>query len=177
MEHEATLRYLAQIEGRSEEQRRLILTNIPPGRREMLERGVARWEAMSEDQRGKVLGRFNQFFELSAPEKEKALKTLSEAERRQLEKTLQAFDRLRPDQREECMRSFAKFASLSVAERQEFLQSAERWQQMSPNERQAWREVVRRMPPLPPPRRAPKPPPPPSVPRPRPASAIVTNGK
>jgi predicted secreted protein len=176
MEHEATLLYLAQIEGRSEEQRRLILTNIPPGRRELLERGIAQWEAMSEEQRRKVLGRFNRFFELSEPEKEKALKTLSEAERRQIEKTLRAFDRLRPDQRSECMRSFAKFASLSVAERQEFLKNAERWEQMSPNERQAWRELVRKMPPPLPPRRAPKPPQPPSVPASRPTPAVVTNG-
>jgi predicted Fe-S protein YdhL (DUF1289 family) len=173
MEHEATLRYLAQIEGRTDEQRRLILTNIPPSRREMLERGIARWEAMSEEQRGKVLGRFNQFFELSEPEKEKALKTLSEPERRQIEKTLQVFDRLRPDQRAECMRSFAKFASLSVAERQEFLKNAERWEQMSPNERQVWRELVRRIPPPPPLRRAPKPPLPPGG---RSTPAVVTNG-
>ena len=174
MEHETTLLYLAQIEGRTDEQRRVILTNIPSGRREMLERGIARWEAMSEEQRGKVLGRFNRFFELGEPEKEKALKTLSEPERRQIEKTLRAFDRLRPDQRSECMRSFAKFASLSVAERQEFLKNAERWEQMSPNERQAWRELVRKMPPAPPPRWAPRPPLPPAT---RSTPTAVTNGK
>jgi hypothetical protein len=176
LEHEATLLYLAQIQGRTDEQRRIILTNIPPGRREMLERGIARWDAMSQEQRREMLGRFNQFFELSPAEKERALNTLSEPERRQLEKTLQAFGRLRPDKRAECVRSFAKFASLSVAERQEFLKSAERWQQMSPNERQAWRELVRKMPPPPPPppRRAPRPPLPPS---PQPASAVATNGK
>ena len=99
----------------------------------------------------KMLDRFNQFFELTAPEKEKALKTLSEPERRQIEKTLRTFGSLPPDQRAQCIRSFAKFASLSLDERQQFLKNAERWKLMSPGERQAWRELVRSLPPpLPP---------------------------
>ena len=177
LEHEATLLYLAQIEGRTDEQRRIILTNIPPARREMLQRGIARWGAMSEEQRRDVLRRFSNFFELSTPEKEKALKTLSEAERRQIEKTLQVFGRLRPDQRAQCLRSFAKFASLSVAERQEFLKDAERWQQLSPGERQTWRELVRKMPPPLPPLPHRPPPKPPLPPLPAARSAVVTNGR
>ena len=62
--------------------------------------------------------------------------------------------------------AFAKFASMNAAEEQEFLKNAERWSQMSPHERQTWRDLVanvpngrrcrpRRMPPMPP-RRAPQ---------------------
>jgi predicted Fe-S protein YdhL (DUF1289 family) len=171
---EPTLQYFSEIEGRSDQQRHQILTNISPARREMLEKGIQQWDAMSEDQRRSTLNRFNQFFQLTTPEKEKALQTLSEPERRQIEKTLQTFGSLPPTQRAQCIRSFAKFASLSLEERQQFLKNAERWKLMSPGERQAWRQLVGRLPP-PPPRRPP--PLPPSLARSRPGPTVVTNGK
>jgi hypothetical protein len=171
---EPTLQYFAEIEGRSDQQRHQILTNISPARREMLEKGIQQWDEMSEEQRRSTLNRFNQFFQLTTPEKEKALQTLSEPERRQIEKTLQTFGSLPPAQRAQCIRSFAKFASLSLEERQQFLKNAERWKLMSPGERQAWRQLVGRLPP-PPPRRPP--PLPPSLARSRPGPTVVTNGK
>jgi len=171
---EPTLQYFAEIEGRSEQQRHQILTNISPTRRAMLENGIQQWSSMSDDQRRKTLSRFDQFFQLTPQEKEKALQTLSEPERRQIEKTLQTFGKLPPAQRAQCIRSFDKFASLSLEERQQFLKNAERWKLMSPGERQAWRQLVSRLPP-PPPRRPP-PLPPPVPPRPQPTPAVATNG-
>ena len=100
--------------------------------------------------RRKLQGRFNQLLELTAGEKEKALRSLSDAERRQMEKTLAAYGKLSPGQRQQCLRSFSKFATMSLAERQEFLKNAERWSQMSPAERQAWRELVSPAPTKPP---------------------------
>ncbi len=82
--------------------------------------------------------------------KQAALNTLSDAERGQMEKTLQAFDKLPPDQRDECIRAFAKFAGMSASEKREFLKNAERWSQMSPAERQAWRDLVANVPEWPP---------------------------
>jgi hypothetical protein len=177
LENEATLSYLAQIEGRTEEQRRVILTNIPPARRETLEKGISRWNAMSENQRRNTLDRFNQFFKLTGAEREKALRTLSEPERRQIEKTLQTFGSLQPDQRAACLRSFEKFTSLSLPERLQFFKDAERWQQMSPAERQAWRDLVRKVPPPLPPLWPPLPTRlPPATHPPLPAPAVATNG-
>jgi hypothetical protein len=170
---EPTLRYFAEVEGRSDAQRQQILRSISPERRKMLEKGIQQWDAMSEDQRDNTLHRFNQFFELTAVEKEKTLKTLSEPERRQIEKTLQTFGNLRPEQRARCIISFAKFTSLSLEERQQFLKNAERWKLMSPSERQAWRQLVSRLPPPLPPTRLPPLPP---EPRSRPARTVVTNG-
>jgi hypothetical protein len=173
LENQVTLRYLAEIEGRTDEQRREMLKSIPPARRDMLEKGIARWDAMSGDQRRRTLSRFNQFFELTVQEKDKALRTLSGPERRQIEKTLQTFGNLPPEQRAACIRSFAKFASLSLEERHQFLKNAERWQAMSPTERQTWRDLVRNLPPPLPPD---LPPLPPSRSPPRRTPAIVTNG-
>jgi hypothetical protein len=150
--HEATIRYLTEIEGRSDPQRRQTLDAIPPASRTVLEQGIDKWSSLSEDQRRKMINRFREFFELTTLEKQKALNTLTGLDRGRIEMTMRAFDKLPPDQRDQCIRSLGKFASLSPAERQQFLKSAERWKLMSPSERQVWRVLVRKLPPpLPPP--------------------------
>jgi len=105
---------------------------------------------LTEDQRRKLSERFTKLLELTPTEKAQALRTLSDAERRQMEKTLQAFEKLPQDRRARCVRSFAKFAALSAPEQQEFLKNAERWSQMSLAERQTWNELVSLAPSLPP---------------------------
>jgi hypothetical protein len=108
---------------------------------------------LTEDQRRRLTESFNKLLELTPVEKEKALRTLSDAERQQMEKTLLAFEKLPPGRRARCVGSFAKFAALSATEQQEFLKNAERWSQMSFSERQTWSEMVSlasSLPPLPP---------------------------
>ena len=120
--------------------------------------------------------RFNQLFELTPSEKEKILATLSDAERRQMEKTLETFGKLNPSQRRQCITSFTKFAGMSPTERQEFLKNAQRWPEMSAAERQSWRELVSAAPKMPPlPLITIKHPPLPVNPRKTPAS-VTTNG-
>jgi hypothetical protein len=125
--------------------------------------------------RQKIADQFNQFFELTPAEKEKTLDSLSDAERSQMEKTLQSFDQLPLAQRSECMRNFTRFAEMSPQERAEFLQNARLWAKMSPKERQAWRDLVAHVPlwpPLPPSVLAPPLPPLPKVSSP---PAVATN--
>jgi hypothetical protein len=141
LENERALRYFANVDVSNNPALRQI---APPGS------DLARWSTMTEDQRGKITAGVNQFFELTPDEKQAALGTLSDAERQQMEKTLQAFDQLPLDQREECTHAFAKFAGLSAAEKQEFLKNAERWSRMSPADRQAWRDLVVNVPAWPP---------------------------
>jgi len=109
--------------------------------------------ALTEERRRRLSENFRDFIELTPIEKKDVLSKLSDAEHRQMEKTLQAFENLPPDQRVRCIRSFSKFAALSADAQREFLKNAERWSQMSPTERQAWRELVSLahiLPPLPP---------------------------
>jgi uncharacterized protein DUF3106 len=98
----------------------------------------------------KFAKQFNQFFELTEDEKQKTLTTLSDAERAQMQKTLQSFDKMPPWQRTECVNAFAKFAGMDARERAEFLKNAARWSEMSPAERQAWRDLVVNVPQWPP---------------------------
>jgi hypothetical protein len=67
-----------------------------------------------------------------------------------MEKTLRAFEKLSDEQRAQCVQSFTNFAGMSLPERQQFLKNAERWRLMSSKERQTWREVVEKVPELPP---------------------------
>ena len=122
----------------------------PGGRVAPSDADQVRWNALTENDRLRIASEFNRFFELTPVEKQKTLGTLSDAERAQMEKTLQAFDKLPPAQRAQCERAFTKFAGMSPAERAEFLKNAERWSQMPPQERQAWRDLVAQVPVWPP---------------------------
>ena len=172
LENERTLRYFTHVDS----------TNGPPPpgggwQRAPPDSDLARWNALSDEQRQRITDRFNQFFELAPVEKQETLDSLSPAERRQMEKTLQTFGQLPPPQRAQCLRAFTQFAGMNPQDRAEFLKNAERWSQMSPQERQTWRDLVAHvpqwpalpLPPLPPMPRLP----PQSAPHPHPT--VATN--
>lgn len=141
LENERALRYFAHLNVSNISTLRKI---APPGSE------LRRWVTMSRAQREKIAANVNQFFALTPDEKQAALNTLSDAERKQMEKTLREFDKLPPNQRQECVHAFAKFVGMSAAEKQEFLRNAQRWAQMSPADRQAWRDLVKHVPAWPP---------------------------
>jgi len=144
LENERALRYFAHID---------TTNNNPPEHGWHHGAGdsdQARWNALSENERRQITAQVNQFFELTPDEKQKMLNTLSDAERAQMEKTLQSFEKMPAGQRAECIRAFTKFASMNAQEREEFLKNAEHWSEMSPAERQAWRDLVVNVPQWPP---------------------------
>ena len=150
LENEWTLPYFLRLQSASLSEREDALRDFSPGQRQKLERQLAFWQALPLEHRQRMGEYFRQFFELSAKEKEKTLNTLSDAERQEMEKTLQAFESLPPAQRRACINSFQKFASMSPPERAQFLKNAGRWKEMSAGERQTWRMLVAKLPPLPP---------------------------
>ena len=168
LENEGTLHYFSHVDS----------TNSPPpgGRLAPSDADQAHWNALSEDDRGRIAGEFNQFFELTRVEKQKTLNTLSGTEKAQIEKTLVTFSNLPPAQRAQCIRAYTKFAGMSPEDRADFLKNAERWSQLPPKERQAWRDLVAQVPLWPPlPHALNMPPPlPPHLP-PRPHPMVATN--
>jgi hypothetical protein len=155
LENERALHYFARVD--------VIGSPSESAGREPDDANRARWNALSETRRRQMTEQINKFFELTPVEKQKALGTLSDVEREQMEKTLRSFEKLPAGQRMESVHAFAKFAGMSASERSEFLKNAQRWSQMSPAERQAWRDLVANVPewpPLPPGFIAPPPPPP-----------------
>jgi len=115
-----------------------------------LERGIRQWQDLPKDQQRKITSRFERFFDLTPEERQKALNTLSEPERQQIDKTLYKFENLSPADRAQCLSNFAKFASLTLAQRWQFLRNAELWRLMPPAERQNWRDLVNDLPQQPP---------------------------
>jgi hypothetical protein len=143
LDNESALHYFSHVDS----------TNLPPEHDTQPgpnDTEQARWQALSENERQKMTAQFNQFFDLTPDEKQKTLNTLSNAERAQMEKTLQSFEKLPPVQRIQCVRAFAKFASMSPQDRAEFMKNAARWSQLPPKERQAWRDLVAQVPLWPP---------------------------
>lgn len=130
------------------------------------------------DQRQQMYDSFQKFFELSDADKQKTLGALSPAERAQIEAALRRFAQLPKPRRDVCLKSFSKFSNMNDAERQEFLQSAERWRELSPAERRAWSDLVNRLPKRPPlpPGLAVPPPPLPSLPAHRPPLQVSISG-
>ncbi|MGH7970104.1 MAG: DUF3106 domain-containing protein [Limisphaerales bacterium] len=153
LQNEATLRTLIDLGAQPPSNQQEIVTTFGPAQKAQLEAGIRHWQALSDDQRGVIIERFNRFLDLTSPEKEKALSTLSDAERLQLDRTLDTFEKLSPLQRAKCVRAFDKFANLSPEGRQRFLRGAERWSRMNPSQRQLWRDLVYSLshePPMPP---------------------------
>jgi predicted Fe-S protein YdhL (DUF1289 family) len=173
--NERALRYFAQVDSSNN----AALLSLRPGHAlptEASDTDLAHWNALSDAQRQKIAAQCNQFFELTPAEKQKTLNTLSDTERQQMEQTLETFGKLPLAQRQQCLHAFTEFAGMSVQEKQDFLKNARRWSQMSPQERQTWRDLVRQVPewpPLPPP--APPMPPAPRTLTPRLHSVAVTN--
>lgn len=170
LENEQIVRIFAQSVTPTAEQLQKIMADIPPSRQKVLKAGIERWQAMPEEQRRRLCRQFSQFFDLTPEEKQKSLTVLSDAERRQMDKTLQEFEKLPRDLRQVCIQSFQKFTEMSLPERELFLLNAELWKTMSPDERQAWRDLVHQVPNWPP-----LPPMPPPLPPGFPGTA-VTNG-
>ena len=150
LDNEMTIHYFLRLQSSTLEQKTNLLENLPPERRQKVENELERWRLLPAEQRDRMCNRFQEFFELNSKAKQKTLGALSEPERVQMEKTLQTFQQLQPEQRRHCIRSFGKFASMSLPERNEFLKKAETWRNMSASDRKAWRELVEKLPQMPP---------------------------
>ena len=139
LENESALEYFANVEATNYLPSTQIVSQ--PNNEEQI-----RWNALPDNARKMIAAQFNQFFELTPDEKQKTLNTLSDAERAQMEKTLQSFQKLPSQQRRECVQAFTKFAEMSPQDRVEFLKNAQSWSRMSPEERQTWRDLVAHIP-------------------------------
>jgi hypothetical protein len=156
LKNEAALGHLLRLSVTPANQQQEVLATLPPTQRQRVEAAFEQWRRLTPGTREAVTAQFNQFFELSDQEKERALRTFALPERQQMERTLAAFERLPREARERCIASFARFASMPAEQQQQFLRNATRWVEMTPAERQSWRELVKQpqaleiFPPMPP---------------------------
>jgi hypothetical protein len=111
-----------------------------------------RWQSLSKGEQSQLMRSFDHFFQLTAVEKKRTLRTLSPEEREAMAATLEKFESLPPAHREACVRGAQQFLMLPPTERVKFLENVDRWRNMSPEAREEWRTVVNQlsMIPLPP---------------------------
>ncbi|HEY5910490.1 MAG TPA: DUF3106 domain-containing protein [Verrucomicrobiae bacterium] len=129
------------------------LGQLTPAQREALKQGLDKWRRLTEDQRQEITARFQEFFNLTPPEEQKTLRTLSQAERTQIARTVRVYSELNPKSRARILGGLDKFCRLTPTEFKEFLGNVERWQMLTPTARKAWRDLVISasiQPPLPP---------------------------
>jgi hypothetical protein len=149
MENQYTVDYLLQFSsgiGRRE----TILESVSPEQRARIEADLARFNELPPEQRQRIHENFERFFELNGAEKQRVLAAVPGAARVEMQKTITALDALPEDQRRRCLDALQRFTQMNAAERDQFLANAERWQRMSADERQSWRQLVRQWPPEPP---------------------------
>lgn|SRR6266850_690952 len=130
------------------------LEAFPANVRPAITNSIAAFRRLTPDQQQKLCRDFIEVFGLDEAEREKIVaRTLSQGsgdERKQIERLMVSFQKLPRAQQQQCMESLRKFTSMSMPQRVQFLQNAQRWEKMPEADRQAWRSLIRKVPPLPP---------------------------
>jgi hypothetical protein len=141
-ENKTAIYYFLRLENSTPSQREELLNRMPAATRKQIDE----WHALPAERRQRMHDQFQRFFDLTAVEKEKTLDALSDAQRVQIEKSLQTFSMLPADQRQMCIDAFGRFANMSAEERNQFFKNAERWRAMTPRERETWISLVTLLP-------------------------------
>jgi hypothetical protein len=118
-----------------------------------IEQQMIRWYSLSPARRVQAQRNFTSLFSLTNNAAAKARLRplpLGVKERKLMMTTIDRFQKLPASKRELCLENFKKFTALSAPERRHFLVSAQEWRRMQPDDRERWRSMVRRVPPLPP---------------------------
>ncbi|MBG86227.1 MAG: hypothetical protein CMO80_04925 [Verrucomicrobiales bacterium] len=107
------------------------------------------WNSLPHGDRLEMLDKFRSFFEFNVLEKERIIASLPEYQRNKITGTISALQNLSPEQRAACLKALQRFGSMTVARQQRFFRNADAWAKITPEEKRAWRLVVREAPPLP----------------------------
>jgi hypothetical protein len=133
-----------------------------------IEDQLALWQSLPQERRMRVQNHFTNLFGLNEQVNARLHQyPFKPDELEMMKKSLEQFKQLAPKERELCLKNFERFAGLSPEERTLFLLQAQQWQSMRPEYREAWRRLVSRMPPLPPPMS--------QMPKPKPALVATNN--
>jgi len=155
LENEMMLSYIISGQAANTTELTNRVETLPSNLRSNLLATMERWRKMTPDQQKQIFDNFRSVFDLNEGERQKVISQSpidrsSATEQEKIARLMKSFDELPPAQRQRWMNSLQKFTSMSMEERAQFVQNAERWQKMSETERQNWRNLIRKIPPLPP---------------------------
>jgi hypothetical protein len=115
-----------------------------------LEQRLQKWNNLPATQRQELSDRFTVLFRSEENAREKIISALPEDVRKPVQQLTQQLKQLPPEQQKKCTVALNKFLKMSPDEQRQFLQNASRWQKMSEKEHNAWRQVVNKVPQIPP---------------------------
>jgi hypothetical protein len=115
-----------------------------------LEMTVANWSRLSGAEKESITRRFNSFFSLSHGERQKTISLFTGRELAQLRSTVSSFENLSTSERQKCLHAVKQISQMTQEERVLFLKNVERWKSLDEKDRQQWRTLVAKVPPLPP---------------------------
>lgn len=132
--------------------RTTALARVPAKIKPVVEDRLERWDKLAAKVKQDVLTNETAMSFLIAPPQPPITPPMPRVkfDREEVARALQGFANLSPEQRQQCVDSFAALAGMAAEERNHFLKNAERWQEMTEKERDAWREIVNVRPPSPP---------------------------
>ncbi|WCJ60353.1 DUF3106 domain-containing protein [Fontisphaera persica] len=150
LQNEDLLAYLVRLENAPPVPQGLFLYSLPGERRLAIEAALKTWNQTPPHRQQAMLQRFKHFFHLSESEQRQVLEALPPQERQTPERFLAALFRLPASQREKYAEAVNRFLSLSPAEQEQFLRNAMTWKSLTPEQREIVRDMVNKIPPLPP---------------------------
>jgi flagellar motor switch protein FliG len=150
LENEHVVGLYLQLQETAPQERGKVLANLPADVRFPLEQRLQKWNNMPAGQRQELSDRFTVLFQSEENAQKKIIKGLPEDVRKPVEKLMEQLKQMPPEQRQRCTAALNKFLKMSPDDQRQFLQNATRWQRMSEKEHNAWREVVNKVPQLPP---------------------------
>lgn len=108
------------------------------------------WEELPPERRKEVLQEFGKLFSLSDKERLELLRSTANHHRERIRALLTQVESMSASDRELCLRALERLASMPPDEQVKFFKKAEIWIRLSPDQRRAWRQLMDKLPPLPP---------------------------
>ena len=93
---------------------------------------------------------YQKFFTLADEKRERVLAKIPMPQRLNVQSRLEQLENLTPEAKKQCLEALTKYAQMTPNERILFKAHAERWKLMPPSEHTVWKNVVKKLPPLPP---------------------------
>ena len=150
LENEQVVGLYLELQETAPQERGKVLSNLPPEVRFPLEQRLQKWNTLPAAQRQELSDRFTVLFRSEESAQKKIVKGLPDDVRKPVEKLMEQLEGMPPNDRKKCTAALNKFLKMSPDEQRQFLQNATRWQKMSEKEHNAWRQVVNKVPQLPP---------------------------
>jgi hypothetical protein len=149
MTHLPVLRYFGRLVSLSPEERREAMeASLEKGNRPDMTSSA--WGNLDPSRRRAMFLAYQKFFTLADEKRERVLAKIPLPQRRNVQSRLEQLENLSPEAKKQCLAALAKYAQMTLTERILFRANAERWKSMLPSEHAVWKNVVKKLPPLPP---------------------------